>query len=68
MIRPYGDTVTGRERVLETISHRKTDRAPADYGAHQAVSDALIKRLGLNDYEDLLRFLEIDMRYIVSAR
>ena len=56
--------MTSRERVLETIDHGKTDRVPADYGAHQSVSDALIGRLGLGDYEELLRRLEIDMRYI----
>ena len=56
--------MTSRERVLETIGHRKTDRIPADYGAHQSVSDALIGKLGLADYEELMRCLEVDMRYI----
>ena len=33
------ERVTSRERVLLAIDHRKTDRAPADYGAHKDVTD-----------------------------
>lgn len=53
-----------RERVLQAIDRRPTDRAPADYGAHQAVTDALISRLGVADSEELLRALGVDMRRI----
>jgi uroporphyrinogen decarboxylase len=56
--------MTCRERVIETINHRKTDRVPSDYGAHAAVSDALIQKLGLSSHEELLQSLEIDMRRI----
>ena len=56
--------MTPRERVLQAIDHRPTDRAPADYGAHQTVTDALIGKLGLQDTEELLRVLGVDMRRI----
>jgi len=56
--------MTSRERVLEAIRHKPTDRAPANYGAHQAVTDALIRKLGVEDTEELLRVLGVDMRPI----
>jgi hypothetical protein len=56
--------LTPRERVLLAVAHRRTDRAPANYGAHKEVSDRLIQRLGLKDGEDLLRALNVDMRRI----
>lgn len=56
--------MTSRERVLQAISHQRTDRAPADYGAHQEVSNRLIQRLGLTDQEALLQALHVDLRRI----
>jgi uroporphyrinogen decarboxylase len=56
--------VNSRERVLLAIQHKKTDRAPADYEAHQEVTDALIARLGVADREELLQALHVDMRRI----
>jgi uroporphyrinogen decarboxylase len=56
--------MTPRERVLLAIEHKRTDRTPADYHAHKEVSDALIQKLGLSDYEGLLQALETDMRRI----
>ncbi len=56
--------MTSRERVLEAIQHKPTDRAPADYGAHQEVTDALIQKLGVADTEELLCTLGADMRRI----
>ena len=53
-----------RERVLGAISHRRTDRAPADYGAHADVTARLIERIGAADYEELLQALHVDMRRI----
>ena len=37
-----------------------------NYLAHESVSQALIKRLGLVDHEELLQFLDIDMRRVGS--
>ena len=56
--------MTPRERVLLAIAHQKTDRTPANYGAHKEVSEKLIQRLGLKDYEELLQALNVDMRRI----
>ncbi len=56
--------MTSRERVLQAIAHKRTDRAPADYGAIQAVTEGLIRKLGVADTEELLRALGVDMRRI----
>lgn len=56
--------MNSRERVLLAIDHKRTDRAPADYGAISEVSDKLIKRLGVPDQEGLLQALHVDMRRI----
>ncbi len=56
--------MTSRDRVLQSIAHKPTDRAPADYGAHQEVTDGLIEKLGVADTEELLVSLGVDMRRI----
>jgi uroporphyrinogen decarboxylase len=56
--------LTPRERVLLAIAHRPTDRTPADYSAHQGVTDALIGKLGVKDCEELLQALHVDMRRV----
>jgi len=56
--------MTSRERVLRAIAHKPTDRAPADYAAHQDVTDRLIKQLGVADYEELLAVFHVDFRRI----
>lgn len=53
-----------RERVLRAIEHLPTDRAPTDYGARPEISEGLIARLGVADYEEMLQALGIDMRRI----
>ncbi len=56
--------MTSRERVLQAIAHQPTDRTPADYGAIPAVTEALIRKLGVADAEELLVALGVDMRRI----
>ncbi len=56
--------MTSRERVLQAVRHKPTDCAPADYGAHAAVTDALMRKLGVANPEDMLRALGVDMRRI----
>jgi len=58
------DIMTSRERVLQAIAHKPSDRAPADYGAHQTVTDGLIQKLGVTNAEELLAALHVDMRRI----
>jgi len=42
----------------------QTDRAPANYAAHQPVTDRLVARLGVADAEELLQALGVDLRRI----
>lgn len=56
--------MTSRERVIQAIAHKATDRAPANYGAHQVVTDGLIRKLGVADMEELLVSLGVDMRRV----
>jgi uroporphyrinogen decarboxylase len=56
--------MTSRERVLLALDHQPTDRAPADYAAHQDVTDRLIERLGFASEEELLQALGVDMRRV----
>jgi len=56
--------VISRERVLAAIDRRPADRAPADYAAHESVTERLIEKLGLADCEELLRALHVDMRRV----
>lgn len=56
--------MTSRERVLRAIAGKKTDRMPANYSAHKDVNERLMRRLGVVDYESLLRALGVDMRRI----
>lgn len=56
--------MTSRERVLSALDHKPVDRVPADYGANPPVTEALIRRLGAADTEELLQALGVDMRRI----
>ena len=56
--------MTPRERVFAALSHRPTDRAPANYAAHQEVTEALIRRLGVADAEELLQALGVGLRRV----
>ena len=42
----------GKNRVLEAINHRKTDKFPCSYEATYEVSEVLIKHLGLDKIEE----------------
>jgi len=56
--------MTSRERVFQAIANQSTDRAPANYSAHQTVTDALICKTGVADDQELLVSLGVDMRRI----
>jgi len=58
--------MTSKERVLQAINRRQVDRVPANYQAHQEVTDNLKQHLGLADTEELLQFLQIDFRRITA--
>lgn len=59
--------MTSRERVLAALAHQRTDRAPANYGAHKEVSGALMARLGVPDQEGLLQALGVDIRHVAAT-
>lgn len=56
--------MTSRERVLEAVKHRRTDRTPAGFHANPPVWDALFEKLGTTAREDVLQHLGIDLRRI----
>ena len=58
--------MTPRERVLEAIAHRRTDRTPAGFHANPPIWDALLEKLGTQDREEILEHLGIDMRHIAA--
>jgi len=64
MLDTKDDMMTPRERVFQAIANRPTDRAPANYSAHQPVTDGLIRKTGVADIEELFVALGVDMRRI----
>lgn len=56
--------MTSRERVLEALAHRPTDRAPANYHAHADVTERLLASQGLADVEELRQRLGVDFRRV----
>ena len=59
--------MTSRERVLQAIAGKPTDRTPCDYSAISSVTDRLVEKLGVADYEELLKHLGVDMRRIAGG-
>ncbi|MHC4166168.1 MAG: hypothetical protein ACYSWQ_04365 [Planctomycetota bacterium] len=56
-----------RERVLTALGRAEPDRAPLFYRDVPEVEKRLVRELGLRDREDLLRFFEIDFRWVAPA-
>ena len=54
--------MTPRERVLRAARRQETDRTPLDFSGWQSVVDRLLSDLKLGTREDLLQFLQIDIR------
>lgn len=59
--------MTSRERVLEAINHRPTDRTPAGFHANKPIWDAAHKKLGTSNNEEVMRHLGIDLRNISAS-
>lgn len=53
-----------KERVLQALSHKKTDRLPTNYTASDDVTQKLVKHLGVADEHELLCALNVDMRRV----
>jgi len=56
--------MTSKERVLAACRRQKTDRVPINYQARPSLTDRLMDDLGLDDYEELLRRLHVDFRWL----
>ena len=53
-----------KERVLKVLDHQEADRVPWDYWATPELTQRLIAELDLENQEDLLRRLDVDLRYV----
>jgi len=58
--------ITPKDRVLAAIDHRQADRIPIDYWAVDPVTDRLIEHYRVADREQLLRLLNVDLRYVMG--
>lgn len=58
--------MTPRERVLTALAHREPDRIPWDYWAAPEVTERLLAHLRLPDLEALLRYFDVDLRYVAG--
>ena len=56
--------MTRRERVLTARNHKEPDRVPLFYRDVPEVEERLLKDLDLCDQEALLRFLDVDFRWV----
>ena len=56
--------MTSRERVLQAVAHRPTDRAPANYHANPEVTERILATQGFANLEELLQQFGIDFRPI----
>lgn len=56
--------MNSRERARASLLHTEADRVPIDYWATAEVSRRLRDELGLASQEDLLRYFDVDFRYI----
>ncbi len=56
--------MTHRERVLRALNHTEPDRVPLFYRDVPEVEQRLLKDLSLRDREELLRFFDIDFRWV----
>jgi len=53
-----------KERVLDAINHKITDRVPIDYWATEEITSKLVTHFSLTGKEELLKMLDIDLRYV----
>jgi uroporphyrinogen decarboxylase len=59
-------SLTGRNRVVTALDFEEADRIPIDYWADGEVTEKLIQHLGLGNKEELLRRLQVDLRYVMG--
>ncbi|HWH72442.1 MAG TPA: uroporphyrinogen decarboxylase family protein [Candidatus Sulfotelmatobacter sp.] len=59
-----GSSLTSRERVLMALRHEAPERTPCDFWAEPPAWNRLGEYLGHQDKEQLLKFLEVDVRHL----
>jgi uroporphyrinogen decarboxylase len=64
LLHDWRSWVNSRERVLQAIDHKPTDRTPCDYAARGEVTERIMADMGYASYEELLQALGVDMRRI----
>ena len=52
------------ERVEKCLNHEKSDRVPIDFWATKEVKEKLLKHYAFSEIEQLLRYFDVDFRYI----
>lgn len=57
-------SIRQRDRVLMALRHVQPDRTPVDLWAEPQVWERLLKDLRLSSREEVLDFLDIDIRYL----
>ena len=55
--------LSSRERCLRAIEHEEVDRIPLVFRARSEVVKRLMDRLGLSNYEELLKAFHVDVRH-----
>ena len=60
--------MNSKERVLIILAHQEADRVPIDFWAEKSVISSLMRHLNLTQYEQLLQYLQVDIRYVEGAR
>lgn len=56
--------MNAKERVIKCINHCEPDRVPWDYWAALEVTERLLKHFRFKDKEQLLRYFDVDLRYV----
>jgi len=55
--------MTSKERVIKTYNFQIPDRIPIDFCADEPVYDALIKKTGVKDQLELMKYFHVDFRW-----
>ena len=66
--KPETRQMNSKQRVIKAIEHQTPDRIPVDFWAEKIIVSRLMRHLQLTEYEQLLKFLQIDTRYIEGTK
>ena len=55
--------MTSKERVVKTYNFQIPDRIPIDFCADEPVYNALIKKTGVKDQLELMKYFHVDFRW-----